>query len=106
MLSELSRKPEDSVSTWLDIWKHLVPTSKKAWSDKAFDLLLFKWGVKRDKRLQGLVTKNCSQDMRATVDSPVAGSLNETKIQGIKQVLHATRMPPKAFCGAAPPQRA
>ena len=39
-------------------------------------------------------------------DSLVSGFFNETKMKEIKQVLHATKMPPKAFSGAAPPRRA
>ena len=45
------------------------------------------------------------KNKQTAVDSLVVGSLNETKTKGIKQVLHATRMPPKAFSGAAPPCR-
>ena len=83
----------------LEMWQELPPTPKSAWSEQAFDVLLSEWGVEQDVRLQGWVKANCGEEMITTVDGLVAGSLTDQKKQGIKSILNATRMPPRAFTG-------
>ena len=82
------------------MWQELPPTPKSAWSEQAFDVLLSEWGVEQDPRLQGWVKANCGEEMITTVDGLVAGNLTDQKKQGIKTILNATRMPPRAFTRA------
>ena len=82
------------------MWLHSTPTTKSAWCEQAFDVLLGEWGVAQDERLRMWLREHCGEEMITNVDGIVAGYVTPEKKKAIKVVLHSSCMPPKVFSPA------